>query len=139
MPLYTALCQAGLLSKEQRDEIAAGITDIHLDLAGGLRQFVNVVFEEYAAGLGYNAGAVGAPMVIRGSIRAGREQSVKTAMMEAISSLVFRVSDIPRKDLTVSIADVRASNAMEGGIVLPEPGQEPAWLAKVGELLGIES
>jgi hypothetical protein len=43
-------------------------------------------------------------MVIGGSIRAGREQAVKTAM--------------------------------EGGQVLPEPGEEAAWLAKVGPLLG---
>jgi hypothetical protein len=44
-------------------------------------------------------------MVIGCSIRAGREQAVKTAMME-------------------------------GGHVLPEPGEGAAWLAKVGPLLG---
>ncbi|SPM39818.1 hypothetical protein MNAB215_2011 [Mycobacterium numidiamassiliense] len=137
MPLYQIVNQEGLLSDTQRAEIAAGVTDIHLDLAGGLRQFVNVVFQEYRTGLGFNAGIIGAPMVIAGNIRAGREQAVKTAMMEAISALVIRVSNISPKDLTVSIADVKASNAMEGGHVLPEPGEEAAWLAKVGPLLGL--
>ena len=137
MPLYTALYHADLLTLDQRAEIAAGITDIHLELAGGLRQFVNVVFEAYPTGYGFNAGVAGSPMVVRGSIRAGREQSVKTKMMEAISALVFRVTDIDKKNLTVSIAEVKASNAMEGGIVLPEPGEEAAWLEKVGEQLGI--
>ncbi len=139
MPLYQVLTQEGSLSDAQRAEIAQGITDIHLDLAGGLRQFVNVVFQHYRAGLGFNAGVIGAPMVIGGSIRAGREQAVKTAIMEAISALVMRVSDISPKDLTVSIADVKASNAMEGGHILPEPGEEAAWLAKVGPLLGLSA
>jgi phenylpyruvate tautomerase PptA (4-oxalocrotonate tautomerase family) len=137
MPLYQILNQEGSLSDKQRTEIAVGITDIHLELAGGLRHFVNVVFQEYRAGHGFNAGIIGAPMVIGGSIRAGREQAVKTAMMEAISALVIRVCNISPRDLTVSIADVKASNAMEGGHILPEPGEEAAWLAKVAPLLGL--
>lgn len=137
MPLYTAINQAGSLNDEQRAEIAAGITDIHLDHAGGLRQFVNVVFQEYPTGRGFNAGIVGAPMIISGAIRAGRDQAVKTAILEAISALVFRVTGIPRRTLTVAIGDVKASNAMEGGVLLPEPGEESAWLAKVGAELGI--
>jgi phenylpyruvate tautomerase PptA (4-oxalocrotonate tautomerase family) len=137
MPLYQVLAEQGSLSDAQRDQIAQGITDIHLDLAGGLRQFVNVVFQHYPTGCGYNAGIVGAPMVIGGSIRAGRDQTIKTAMLEAISALVMRVSNISPKDLTVSIGDVKASNAMEGGQILPEPGEEAAWLAKVGPLLGL--
>lgn len=137
MPLYTALHQAGSLDDGQRAEIAAGITDIHLKHAGGLRQFVNVVFNEYPAGRGFNAGAIGAPMVISGAIRAGRDHAVKAAILEAISALVFRVTDIPRKTLTVAIDDVKASDAMEGGVPLPEPGDEPAWLARVGAELGI--
>jgi phenylpyruvate tautomerase PptA (4-oxalocrotonate tautomerase family) len=52
MPLYQILNQEGSLSDKQRTEIAAGITDIHLELAGGLRHFVNVVFQEYGAGRG---------------------------------------------------------------------------------------
>jgi hypothetical protein len=32
---------------------------------------------------------------------------------------------------------MKASNAMEGGHILPEPGEEAAWLAKVGPLLGL--
>lgn len=137
MPLYQVVNQEGSLSDAQRKEIAEGITDIHLNLAGGLRQFVNVVFQEYRPGLAFNAGGVGAPMVIGGNIRAGREQAVKTGLMEAISALVIRVCNISPRDLTVSIADVKASNAMEGGHLLPEPGEETAWLAKVGPLLGL--
>lgn len=139
MPLYQVLTQDGSLNDAQRAQIALGLTDIHLDLAGGLRQFVNVVFQQYPVGCGFNAGVIGAPMVIGGSIRAGREQAVKTAMMDAISALVMSVSGVSPKDLTVSIADVRASNVMEGGHILPEPGEEAAWLAKVGPLLGLSA
>lgn len=139
MPLYQILVQEGSLSDGQRAQIAGGITDIHLELAGGLLQFVNVVFQHYPAGSGFNAGVIGAPMVIGGSIRAGRDQSVKTALMEAISALVGSVGDVSPRDLTVSIGDVKASNAMEGGHVLPEPGEKAAWLAKVGPLLGLSA
>ncbi|MDR3472422.1 MAG: hypothetical protein P4M09_12140 [Devosia sp.] len=59
--------------------------------------------------------------------------------MEAISALVMRVSNVSAKDLVVSIADVKASNAMEGSHVLLEPGEEAAWLAKVGPLLGLSA
>jgi len=137
MPLYISINEAGTLNDAQRAEIAAGITDIHLKLAHGLRQFVNVVFQEYPAGLGFNAGSTGSPMIVRGSIRAGRDQSVKTAMLGAISDLVMRVSKIEPRHLTVSLVDAKASNVMEGGVILPEPGEEAAWLAEVGEKLGI--
>ncbi len=76
-------------------------------------------------------------MVIGGSIRAGRERAVKTAMMEATSALAIRVCGVSPKDLIISIGDIKTSNVMEGGHILPEPGDEAAWLAKFGPLLGL--
>lgn len=62
---------------------AAGLTYVYLDLAGGLRQFVNIVFKVYPAGLGFDVGAIAAPEVV-GNIRAGQDYAVKVAMLETI-------------------------------------------------------
>ena len=47
-------------------------------------------------------------------------------MAEAMAKTV----GIEASDVGVTTADVPASWVMEGGALLPEPGEEEAWLAK---------
>ena len=125
MPLYICNAQPGTIPEPARAEIAADITAIHCDVTGAPPQFVHAFFLEDAAGppLGGHRAVVG------GSIRAGRTDEQKRAIVDRIGESLRRHAGLTEDEVHVSTSDVPASWAMEGGEVMPEPGQEAAWLA----------
>lgn len=131
MPFYTIATPPGVTTKAQRDEMAESIVEMHLRLAGGLRQFVNVMFHEYDPTRFYVGGRHETRVMLDASIRAGRTKEVKTALLTSYSALASRVLGVPEADLLVSVNEIRAENVMEGGHILPEPGDEEEWLRKV--------
>src|SRR5215471_14484900 len=120
MPYYTCICQADLLDATQKQNIAAGITDIHCELTGAPRHFVHVVFQFYAGEDGYSGGKRSQAAFVRGSIRAGRTQDVKEQLLRRLTDLWLELCpSTARTDLLVSLAEIPGTNAMEGGILLP--------------------
>ncbi len=65
-----------------------------------------------------------------GSIRAGRTPEQKerlvSEMRSAIASILGRAAD----EVQVATVDIPAHWVMEGGSLLPEPGEEEEWLAR---------
>jgi phenylpyruvate tautomerase PptA (4-oxalocrotonate tautomerase family) len=57
MPLYTVTTQAGVLDGPAKKDLAEKITEFHAEYAAVPRNWVHVVFHEYAAGGGFSAGA----------------------------------------------------------------------------------
>lgn len=133
MPLYRVVTHQGLLNPAQKATIAEAIVEMHLRNAGGLRAFVNVLFESYPVGDAFVGGAPGAPVILAGTIRAGRAPEVKTTMLQELQDLFVAATGHSTRRLIVNISDAPARNTMEAGFVLPEPGEEAAWLARVGE------
>jgi len=132
MPLYRVLTEQGALSAPQKADIAERIVEMHLRLAGGIRAFVNVLYEEYQPQDAFVGGKPGSPCYLSGSIRRGRPQEVKTRILHELSALFVDVTGIPAARLLISVGEVSAQNVMEAGHILPEPGEEAAWLEKVG-------
>jgi phenylpyruvate tautomerase PptA (4-oxalocrotonate tautomerase family) len=135
MPLYQIMNPKGAFTRETKQQIAAGISEIHLARAGGLKAFINVIFNEYEAGDGYIAAEEDSPVIVSGSVRAGRDQQQKTDIMNDIMALMTQTGGIGVKKLVIAISDVNPANAMEWGHIMPEVGQEQEWLAKVTPLL----
>jgi len=133
MPFYSCISKENLLSNAQKDRIAVGITDIHCQLTGAPRHFVHVVFENYAPSDGYSGGKLSNVVFIRGSVRAGRSQEVKEAMLSQFTKLWQTVSpETDLHDILVSLLETPGTNVMEGGILMPHPKDDAEWLAKHG-------
>lgn len=133
MPFYTCIHKEGTLSAHAMRAIAVGITDIHCDLTGAPRHFVHVMFQGYSSGYCYTGGEHSCVANIRGSVRAGRDQKTKEKMMEQMTELWLQVCpETERGDIVVSLAEVPATNVMEGGILLPHPKDDVAWLVANG-------
>ncbi len=128
MPLYICNSRAGTIPASARPAIANDITEIHCDVTGAPPQFVHAFFLEDAPGpeLG------GRRAVVGGSIRGGRTDEQKRAIVERIEASLQRHAGLAAADIAVTTSDVPASWAMEGGEVMPEPGEEAAWLAAQG-------
>ena len=127
MPYYRCIIPKDSLTFEQRQDIALAFTDIHCGNTGAPRSFVSVVFFETPEG---EESEFGTAYYLDGGNRAGRPEEVKQQLLADLTQAFSDISGVPVEDIPGRIRENPASWTMEGGFVLPEPGQEgPEWYA----------
>jgi phenylpyruvate tautomerase PptA (4-oxalocrotonate tautomerase family) len=119
MPLYICSTPAAALDDTKRRRIAQAITHVHCDLTGAPPAFVHVVFDETPA----------EHYAVFGTIRAGRSEETKAELRRRVGCAVADSVDVDASRVGVVTSDVPAAWVMEGGAVMPEPGEEDDWLA----------
>ena len=124
MPLYTCNAEKGAINDAAKSKIAADITRIHCDVTGAPATFVHAFFLEEAPHLPLN----GHSAFLFGTIRGGRTDAQKKQISDAIQGSIHTHTGNPLNEITAMIADTPASWVMEGGDLLPEPGEEADWL-----------
>lgn len=128
MPVYTCTTAQGTLSGESKALLAAEITRIHADINHVPPAYVNVVFSESPADSVFVGGEPGAPLILTGWVRRGHPQEEATRLALELASAAARVSGVAESHVMVVLQDSPARSAVEGGRVLPEPGEEKEWL-----------
>ena len=128
MPLYRCIVAPGASSYEQRAAIADAVTRAHCEITGGLPLFVHVFFTEDEAGML----PADKRALMLGSIRAGRTAEQKARLVAEIERALAGMLGVAGAQVAVVTVDVPARWVMEGGDILPEPGDEAAWIAKHG-------
>lgn len=130
MPIYEVHTTTGTLDQVQRNRLAAEITRIHTQETGAPAEFVHVLYPELPPGHSHTAGTVATPHLIRAQIRAGRPMQIRHAIIKRLSDFYAELTGAPIMSIIVSVEDIPAQWAMEGGKILPEPTpeQESAWL-----------
>ena len=74
----------------------------------------------------------GSEYYLDGGNRAGRSEEVKQQLLSDLTQAFSDISGVPAERIPGRIRENPASWTMEGGFVLPEPGQEgPEWYAEV--------
>jgi phenylpyruvate tautomerase PptA (4-oxalocrotonate tautomerase family) len=131
VPVYTCTTAQGTLSSETKAALAAEITRIHAALNHVPEAYVNVIFPELAPDSVFVGGKPGTPLLISGWVRRGHPAEESTRLALEISAAAARISGLDERRVLVVFEDSPASSAVEGGIPLPEPGQEAAWLRAV--------
>jgi phenylpyruvate tautomerase PptA (4-oxalocrotonate tautomerase family) len=126
MPVYQCSVSSSRLDDAKRQQIASEITRIHCESTGAPPDFAHVLFADAPEGAGPGASVLG-------SIRAGRPDALKARMAAAIAEAVAKTIGEEPQLVRVHLLDVPASWVMEGGVVLPEPGEEADWLARHGQ------
>ena len=126
MPLYLCNAAKGAISDDAKPKIAADITRIHCDVTGAPPQFVHAFFVEEDAAPPLD----GKTAVLFGSIRAGRTDAQKAQIISEMRQSIETHAGLDLDAIGMMTVDVPASWAFEGGDVMPEPGEEAAWLAK---------
>ena len=121
MPLYTVSTRAPL-SDAAKAEIAMMITDEHCGPTGAPRTFVQVAFSENVP---LNPGI---ELHIYASVRAGRTLQLNDQIEHAMVDRMSEITGFSLRQIEYAIFGVPASWIMEGGVILPEPGEEAEWL-----------
>ena len=133
MPTYMCWTRVGQLSLDQRQRVARSITEIHHDVTLTPRFLVQVIFNELEPHRHYIGGAEAESnhIWIRADIRLGRTQEQKSQLLTRIVGDVCAITEVPRENIWVGISDIPGTSIVEYGHILPQPGEEDAWFAKL--------
>lgn len=123
MPLYRCTSPQGSLNDAQRSVLAQAFTDIHSDLTGAPRTFVHVQFHHRDAQAGR------ANFELHAGIRAGRDRALADAIVARCIAAVALIAQVDPGQISMRTSATPASWILEGGRVLPEPGEEEDWEA----------
>ena len=120
MPLYTVTTQAGVLGGPARAELADKLTAFHVEYAGVPKNWVHIVFHEYAAGSGFTAGRPSPTAALTLLIRTGRSAEYKKEMLKRLWTLMQAATGAPDEEIVLGIQEVPSSQAMEMGLIMPD-------------------
>lgn len=129
MPIYRCLSPQGLLTRSMKAEIADAITAIHTEATGAPELYVNVLFHEIDDGDCFVAGKPSTRSYLFGLIRHGRALETRQTMLRQFTRMWVGITGQSEAELLLALGEVDPANAMEAGLILPEPGQEQRWLA----------
>lgn len=123
MPLYTVSCKTMIPDTTKR-LLARLIMDVHCGITDAPQTFVNVVYSENAPlrkGIAYD---------ILAGVRKGRTSEMNNELRNTMYKEVVKLLDISPQLLNIRMVEMPASWIMEGGNILPEPGEEDKceWL-----------
>jgi phenylpyruvate tautomerase PptA (4-oxalocrotonate tautomerase family) len=117
------------LSAQTKQALAGEIGTIHSAINHVPSTYVNVVFHELPPESVYTDGVPASPVLVSGWIREGHPKAETTRLATEIAATVTRVTGVPSERVLVVFQSSPASFAIEGGRVLPERGEEAAWIA----------
>ena len=117
------------MSADIKAALAGEITRIHSTVNHVPTTYVNVVFHGLAADDVYTDGRQAQPLLINGWVRTGHPDDETSRLVAQIADAATRVTGIPADRVLVVIQNSPAHFAIEGGRVLPEPGEEQVWFA----------
>jgi len=126
MPLYRCAIASGTSSEAQRAEIARAVVQIHCAVTGAPPSFVHAFFSEAPS----SKLPAGKSAFVLGTIRWGRSAEQKARIVSELSESVAAVLGLAREAVAVVTADIPSRWNMEGGELLPEPGEEAEWLTR---------
>lgn len=127
MPNYTCTTVESVLDRNVKAALAAEIARIHAEVNRVPERYVNVLFSELPAVSVFSGGVPSAPLIVNGWVRAGHPDAETTRLALAIADAASRVTGLPPERVTVVFISSPAHYAVEGGRVLPAPGNEAAW------------
>jgi phenylpyruvate tautomerase PptA (4-oxalocrotonate tautomerase family) len=120
MPLYTVITQAGVLSGAARATLAGELTAFHSEYAGVPKNWVHIVFQEYAPGNGFTAGEPAATAALTLLIRTGRSPEYKRGLLQRLWQLLQDATGAADDQIVLGIQEVPPSQAMEMGQIMPD-------------------
>jgi phenylpyruvate tautomerase PptA (4-oxalocrotonate tautomerase family) len=120
MPLYSVTTQAGVLSGEAKFKIAGNLTTFHSGYSGVPKNWVHVVFHDYAPGSGFTAGEASPTAALTVLIRTGRSSDYKRGLLKRLWELFQGATGAPDDQIVIGIQEVPPSQAMEMAKIMPD-------------------
>ena len=128
MPLY-GLTSHRKISLENRKKLANLFTDAHCSIMIAPEQFVHVIFSEGIPLIGNNG------LYIHANVRKGRNTSQIENLCQTLTEGCAEILQISEDKIHINLMEIEAKWCMEGGYIMPDPGEEDEWMEKVTNAL----
>ena len=128
MPLY-GLTSSKRLSPEVKQQLVDLFTDAHCGIMIAPEQFVHVVFFEGIPIAGNKN------LYVHANVRKGRAQSQIDQLCETVINGSAEILRVDTSKIHINLMEISGKWAMEGGYVMPDPGEEDEWMEKVAKAL----
>ena len=128
MPLYS-LTSKKHLSSTEKQQLADLFTDAHCSIMIAPEQFVHVVFFEGIPIMNNKS------LYIHANVRLGRTQDQIDKVCEAFTTGCAKILQVNEEKIHINLMEIDGKWAMEGGFVMPSPGEEDEWMEKVTKAL----
>ena len=120
MPLYTVTTRAGALSGEAKTKLAGELTAFHSEYAGVPKNWVHIIFQDYAPGSAFTAGEVLATAALTLLVRTGRPPEYKSELLKRLWKLFQDATGTPDDRIVIGIQELPPSQTMEMGQIMPD-------------------
>ena len=124
MPVYSITSNKTLPDHSKR-QLVDLITDTHCGMTGAPEQFVHVIFSDGIPITG------GHELYIHANVRAGRHDVTKQNLRNTLITGSATILQTAPDRIKINLMEIQAKWVMEGGFVMPEPGEEDEWFKKV--------
>ena len=140
MPLYICASEKDAIPAAAKQQIAGEVTRVHCQITGAPPTFVHCFFfdkgsPQIALLEQVFKASSDKPYLLFGNLRAGRTEETKDRVIEEMCSGVASILGVSRDEVDMATQDIPAKWVMEGGDLLPEPGEEAEWLKAHNEKL----
>ena len=120
VPLYTIATQTGVLSADDKPDLAAKLTEAHCQTSGVPENWVHIVCHDYPAGSGFTAGTPAATAALTLVIRTGRFPEYTRGLLPRLWQLLQGATDAPDDQIVIGIQEAPPSQAIETGQIMPD-------------------
>ena len=129
MPTYYVNISNIKFKKNTKEKLAKEITKIHNKATGANKYFAQVIFNDTKRGDHYIGGKiVSKPEIfIYGNIRSGRTAKVKNKLLTGLREIIRKNTKLKKDNIWVYILDLKPSQMIEYGEILPKSGGEKKW------------
>ena len=129
MPTYFVNSSNIKIKKNIKEKLAKKITQVHNEATGANKYFAQVIFNDTKKGDHYMGGKiVSKPEVfIYGHIRSGRTAKIKNRLITRLREIIRKNTKLDKDNIWIYILDLKPSQMIEYGEILPQSGKEKKW------------
>lgn len=128
MPLY-GLTSHKKISDANKQKLADLFTDAHCSIMIAPEQFVHVIFSDGVPLLENKS------LYVHANVRKGRAQAQIDKLCEMVTKGSAEILQVSEDKIHINLMEISGKWAMEGGFVMPDPGEEDEWMEKVTKAL----
>lgn len=124
MPVYS-LTSRKTLSDDKKQQLVNLFTDAHCSIMVAPEQFVHVLFSDGIPIFDRKS------LYIHANVRAGRAEDTIKKMKTTLIEGCAKILNVKENKIHINLLEIQAKWIMEGGYVMPDPGEEDEWMEKV--------
>ena len=124
MPLYS-LTSNEAIPDSKKQKLVHLFTDAHCNIMIAPEQFVHVFFSDGIPIFDNKS------LYIHANVRTGRTKAAIEKLRITLIQGCAKILNVAENKIHINLLEIQAKWIMEGGYVMPDPGEEDEWMEKV--------